>query len=184
MRIRFWRLFWGVILTLFGLGFLLNNLDWIEFGSFWKIVWPLIIIAIGIYLIYRKKRTDATSISETVEKVFGDLTINPQQIVEREAEYTLWFGDIELDLTKASFPEKEKNIKINLGFGDIKIKVPQGISLSAYGKCWAGDIQILNKKEEGIFPALEFSDLDYSSVSQKLRIKANAWFGSIVITRE
>jgi hypothetical protein len=47
------RILAGVLVMLVGSGFLLNNLfDWFSFNY----VWPLIIIAVGLYLIVRKPR--------------------------------------------------------------------------------------------------------------------------------
>ncbi|MBC8205196.1 hypothetical protein ISS30_06975 [bacterium] len=47
--------FWGVVLIIFGFIFLAENLRWID----WNIpFWPLLLIVVGAYLIYDKRRDD------------------------------------------------------------------------------------------------------------------------------
>jgi phage shock protein C len=56
--VRYWRreYFWPACLVLLGVYFLLNNL-----GLLWwlrgDIVWPIVVIAIGVWLIVRRTRT-------------------------------------------------------------------------------------------------------------------------------
>jgi hypothetical protein len=44
----------GVLILIIGLFFLLKNLGLIT-GHLWSILWPLLIIAIGLKLLFRKK---------------------------------------------------------------------------------------------------------------------------------
>jgi hypothetical protein len=46
----------GVLVLIIGLFFLLRNLGWIT-GDLWNILWPLIIIAIGFKMIFKKKHS-------------------------------------------------------------------------------------------------------------------------------
>lgn len=45
----------GIILIIIGIGFLLQNLGYIS-GSVWNIIWPIILIVLGLNLIFRQKR--------------------------------------------------------------------------------------------------------------------------------
>jgi hypothetical protein len=44
----------GIIILVIGLAFLLQNLGLIT-GNFWNILWPLILIAIGLSLLFRRR---------------------------------------------------------------------------------------------------------------------------------
>jgi uncharacterized integral membrane protein len=49
--------FWGIILLLFGVLFLLDNLDLMYF-DFWDFIgkwWPVILIVVGLSLIFKRK---------------------------------------------------------------------------------------------------------------------------------
>jgi fumarate reductase subunit C len=49
--------FWGIILLLFGVLFLLDNLDLMYF-DFWDFIgnwWPVILIVVGLSIIFKRK---------------------------------------------------------------------------------------------------------------------------------
>jgi phage shock protein PspC (stress-responsive transcriptional regulator) len=69
------QLFWGVVLVVLGIFFLLNRFDFFYFRFYnpwsytWRYVWPLIIIAFGIFLIIKKpfvgsKKTAAKAVEK------------------------------------------------------------------------------------------------------------------------
>jgi len=45
----------GLILIIIGIGFLLQNLGYIEEGV-WRIIWPVILVVIGLWILFRRKR--------------------------------------------------------------------------------------------------------------------------------
>ena len=52
------NLFWGLILILFGLLFMLDNFNMMDFGDFISTFWPVILIIIGVKIILDKKRSE------------------------------------------------------------------------------------------------------------------------------
>jgi phage shock protein PspC (stress-responsive transcriptional regulator) len=68
------QLFWGVILVVLGIFLLLNRFDFFYFRFYnpwtymWRYVWPLIIIAFGIFLLAKKPFVGGT---KTVSKAGG-----------------------------------------------------------------------------------------------------------------
>ena len=69
------QLFWGVVLVVLGIFFLLNRFDFFYFRFYnpwsytWRYVWPLIIVAFGIFLIVKKpfvggKKTAAKAVEK------------------------------------------------------------------------------------------------------------------------
>ncbi|MEW6456291.1 MAG: DUF5668 domain-containing protein [Acidobacteriota bacterium] len=44
----------GIFLVIIGAVFLLQNLGYIS-GSAWKIIWPLILIALGLSILFRRR---------------------------------------------------------------------------------------------------------------------------------
>jgi len=57
-----WRAFVGVVLVVFGAGFLLDQLEVIEFGALLSTWWPLIIIAIAIIQLVTRSVAPSVSI--------------------------------------------------------------------------------------------------------------------------
>ncbi len=61
----------GILLIFFGFIFLLQNFQLIYIGSLLSNFWPLILVAIGGWLIYNKKEVSVSSVKEVFEG-FGD----------------------------------------------------------------------------------------------------------------
>ncbi len=53
-----WRreYFWPAVLIVIGLYFLLSNLGWLSWLR-GDLVWPLLVVALGLWLIFRRART-------------------------------------------------------------------------------------------------------------------------------
>jgi hypothetical protein len=66
-------LFWGAILVLFGVLFLLDNFYILDFGDFIATYWPLILVAIGVKILldHRRQRAETEEI-ESVDPPISD----------------------------------------------------------------------------------------------------------------
>src|ERR1035437_1832178 len=148
----------GIILVILGALFLLDN-----YGLFWFNIhplifgwhsfffnvdfddfWPLILFAIGLWLILSRRerqinhtkftipgneKTAAdSSVFDTIDEVcvFNNVrkTINSTNF--KGGTITSIFGSVKLDLTSAILAPGENNLEINNIFSTIKIRVPQG----------------------------------------------------------
>ena len=184
----FWTVAFGILLILIGFLALLDSLDLIRFWPTLGKFWPLILVALGIWLLLRRtyfSQGDTLSIKEgkKYSKAFGNLRIDAKDMDPHGLDAEMGFGDIELNLTRASFSNRENVINLALGFGDIKVWVPGELKVSATGTCGAGDVDILGKHDDGLGNRVDHQDEGYEDAQKKLRIIAKLGFGDIRISR-
>jgi predicted membrane protein len=184
----FWTVVFGILLILIGLLALLDSLELIRFWPTLGKLWPLILVALGIWLLFRRSyfsSSDVLSIKEgkKYSKAFGNLRIDANNIDPHGLDAEMGFGDIEVNLSKANFSDRENVINLGLGFGDIKVWVPGEVKVSATGTCGAGDVDILGKHADGLGKRVDYQDEGYEIAQRKLKIIAKLGFGDIRISR-
>lgn len=184
----FWSVAFGILLILIGFLALLDSLELIRFWPTLGKLWPLILVAVGIWLLLRRSyffSSDKVYIKEgkKYSKAFGDLKIDAINMDPHGLDAEMGFGDIELNLTKASFSDRENIVNLALGFGDIKVWLPGEMKVSATGTCGAGDVDILGKHDDGVGNRVDYKDEGYETAQRKLKIIAKLGFGDIRVSR-
>ncbi len=178
----------GVVLILVGILALLDSLEVVSFWSALGRLWPLILIALGIWLLLKRDyfysdRKIEIKEGKRYSKAFGDLRIDAGGMDPHGLDVEMGFGDLELNLTKANLSDRESVVHLALGFGDIRVWVPSEVKLKASATCGAGDIDILGKFTDGLARSLDYQDEGYDSVQKRLKIFAKLGFGDIKISR-
>jgi predicted membrane protein len=187
-RKSFWTITFGILLVLIGLLALLDSLELIRFWPTLGKFWPLILVALGIWLLLRRSYFSSKDVlyikeGKKYSKAFGDLKIDAKDVDPHGLDAEMGFGDIEVNLTGASISDRENMIHLSLGFGDIKVWVPSEVKVSASGSCGAGEIDILGKHADGLGQRVEHQDEGYESALRKLKIITKLGFGDIRISR-
>lgn len=185
---NFWTIAFGIALILIGILALLDSLEFISFWSALGKLWPLILIGLGIWLLLKRSYftwDEKISIKEgkKYSKAFGDLKINASGMDPHGMDVEMGFGDLEVNLTKANFSDRDNVIHLALGFGDIKVWIPSEVKVKASASCGAGDIDILGKTADGLGRSVDYQDEDYDSVQKRLKILAKIGFGDIKISK-
>ncbi len=185
MRQRnFWTIVFAIVLILVGF---LALLDSLEIISFWWVLgklWPLILIALGIWLLLKRRHViwdEKVEIKQgkKYSKAFGDLKIDAGGMDPHGMDVEMGFGDLEVNLVRASLSEGENQVHLALGFGDIRVWMKVKLSAS----CGAGDIDLLGKTADGFGKTLEHVDEGYESAERKLNIFAKVGFGDVKLSR-
>lgn len=185
---NFWTIAFGIALILIGILALLDSLEFISFWSALGKLWPLILIGLGIWLLLKRSYftwDEKISIKEgkKYSKAFGDLKINASGMDPHGMDVEMGFGDLEVNLTKANFSDRDNVIHLALGFGDIKVWIPSEVKVKASASCGAGDIDVLGKTADGLGRSVDYQDEDYDSVQKRLKILAKIGFGDIKISK-
>ena len=193
-------LFWGSIIILIGILFLLDNFYMVDFGDLIATFWPVILIALGIKMLLDRRKQDRPPQEQTGGKfqpetqnydgqnsisennVFGDVVLKIKSEKFSGGSVNNVFGDIRIDLSEA-LPESDLIKLYTSGvFGDISIIAPSGISLKVNANSVAGDITIKGSRKDGLFPNLNYQDADFDQASRKIVIQSSLVFGSINIS--
>ena len=147
----------GVFLLVLGLIFLSATLDAIPWSGIWKL-WPLVLIAIGVSFIIRRRHSGAWwggSKQETTEDYFRSSVIfgGVDRIISSEnfkgGEITVLFGGAELDLRRVKVSPEGCTLSLTSIFGGVEIAVPSEWRVVVTGTPILGAIEDKTIRPEG-----------------------------------
>jgi predicted membrane protein len=185
------NLFWGMVLILLGLLFLLDNMGIANFSDVIRMYWPVILILWGISALFRKRRD--TSIHIDVEpthfaqdlfhrsNVFGNISMNIDSSNFKGGSISNVFGDCDVDLTKSVLADGEHLMRIHTIFGDTRILLPKEFAVSVTASVLLGDLKILEQSIEGFSKDIHLTTPDYQTAQKKLVLSITHIFGSVKI---
>jgi predicted membrane protein len=219
------RIFWGILLILVGGLFLLDRMDWLDFGDLigrfwpvvfillgvsillsnnfknvgsglffilfgafflllrlrvfdrevWNYVWPVAIIAAGLWLLLRPGRhPDKGAPSEVggedlnINQIFSGTARKIESQDFRGGKADVVFGSAEIDLRSARLAGGQATLILSAVFGSIEVFVPRDWQIVLEGTPVLGSIES-RKKGATIAP------------TETLTIKGSAVFGSIEV---
>jgi predicted membrane protein len=185
MRLK-WNIIFGLLLIALGAFFLLNEVfDWrADFGDIIGFFWPVALIILGVYLFRRswREREIPTGASRCT-KIFGDIKIEETNLGPGGIDAELGIGDVHLNFSRTSIPDGEHHIHVRLGIGDIKIIIPQGMSVSTRGSAGIGTVNLFDKTDSGLGVRLFFESEQYREARRKLLINTKVGIGDIALVR-
>ncbi|MDF1616466.1 LiaF transmembrane domain-containing protein [Petrocella sp. FN5] len=121
------------IMAIVGTIFLLRNLgfEYFEHLRFWDLIWPLVIILLGLWILTSKgprgmfgRNQVSEDMVENVVLFSGAETINLSQNFKGGNIFAM-FGGVDLDLRGAKIIEVPAKMDIFVAFGGVDIKVPE-----------------------------------------------------------
>lgn len=171
----------ALILIVLGLLFLAGNLGLLLLN--WNLLWPLILIFFGLWLIWRALSPSPKHRSGNVSWGMGSYRPDLAGKEIRRVEFSHGMGDFDLDLTHAIFPAGENFVHASHGLGDLTVIVPRDLAVRVQARTGMGDVFVLGKKSEGIGPSVEFHSDDYASAPRKLNLEANVGLGKVQVMR-
>ncbi len=152
MNFMFRRTFWGILIVLIGVLYIINNI----FGTnipVWNIFWPFVIIMVGISLLYghRGIKTESQIIFDE-----GDLEISSEN-----RDYSTVFGSSTYDFRKIKLNKKTINIEASTVFGATKILIDEKIPMRIKASSAFGGVKLPDGS------TVAFSEREYFTKSYK-----------------
>jgi predicted membrane protein len=160
------RLVAGLLLVIFGVGWLLETLDVGELP--WEIVLPAALIVVGVVLLVRSRSAEhqgtlvTTGIVLTILLVLGsavDVPIaggvgerdeRPTSLSGLRAEYRLGIGQLTLDLTGLpAFDGEARHVRARVGIGQLTVIVPEGTPVRVEARSGLGQVQVFDVEGSG-----------------------------------
>ncbi|HSA95251.1 MAG TPA: DUF5668 domain-containing protein [Acidobacteriota bacterium] len=188
--------YWPVIFILLGVSILLSNnfrnagagIFFVLFGAFfllirmrvfdralWHYVWPLVIIAVGLWILLRpawhpgkEKASPMTADDLNIGLVFSGTARKIESQSFRGGKAEVVFGSAEIDLRGAKLSGGQATLVLSAVFGGIEVIVPREWQVVLEGTPVLGSIES-HKKVSGAAP------------TETLTIKGSAVFGSIEV---
>jgi predicted membrane protein len=165
----------GVLL--FGLLLLISNL--FDF-DLWRFFWPLALISIGVFVIFRQTKTR----DETMAYFGFARDINRYTEWEiQDAEYWNFVADFDLDLSQASFPEGEAHWKAFGFVNELRLKIPSHIGAAVTTHAFFTERRIDGNKEDLILIPMDWQSDNFETAGEKLFIELNGFFNEVRITQ-
>ncbi|MEW9501660.1 cell wall-active antibiotics response protein LiaF [Jeotgalibacillus marinus] len=200
-------LFFGVFFTVYGGLLLLSYFLVVDFsyGDWWRL-WPLLFIVMAISIFtprgkvhvsygprkhYSHKKSayvdDHVSYKSNVNaKVFsiGDVKYNSDNWLLENMRVHKAIGDYYFDFSKAYVPEGETVLYVSGWIGDVKMLVPEELSVRVETSVKVGEIKIFDEKASGTAGNyLSYQSIDYDDAHKKVSIKIDLGIGDARITR-
>lgn len=188
----------GVLLMVFGLGWLLRVAGAIEMG--WESLLSVVLIVLGVGMaITARARTGGilmvlgiflTISLATTSSVgeIGELSLRqhltPTTLTELEDEYRLIGGSFRLDLRQYPFPAGETTVDVNIGGGEIRVVIPEGVAVDVDAELGGGEIRLLdNEQVDGGGITDTYTDSNYEDAERRLRLNLSGGGGQIRVSR-
>jgi predicted membrane protein len=155
----------GVIILIAGLVLLLGSVTGIHL---WRFIWPLALIALGLYFVLRPRLVSSGSSIDL--HLLGDVhRRGPWQVEDQE----LWviIGDVELDLSEATIPSGETRIRVYGLVGDVDLRVPPDVAVSVTSYALLSDVDALGRKEDVFLAPFRHVSEDYESAERRIALQ-------------
>jgi predicted membrane protein len=169
----------GVLLTLIGTFFLLQNLGYGLFS--WANFWPFLIIAAGAAMIWGRfdmpelRPGPAESGENTVHAfaLFGGIERRVHTNSFKDGQITAMFGGVEMDFRSADIEGEEATIYMDAIFGGIELLIPD-----RWVARWEGQNIFGGYSDETRAP---LPDVPGAPAKKRLVLRGRAMFGGISI---
>lgn len=142
----------------------------------WAVLFPLILIGLGLWAIFRPKLGgEGSNIDFTL---LGDMRRRPTGVLENK-EYWLIIGDLDMDLTSVEIPAGETTIRV-VGFvGDLNFILPTDAAISMTAGAIAVDAKIDGHKQEGVFVPVHYESPGYLHAERRLRLDISMFVADV-----
>jgi predicted membrane protein len=168
----------GIFFILFGAFFLLLKLHIFEHlfeKPIWDYLWPIAIIAVGLWLLLRPAwhphKNEASAVGGddlSISQVFSGTARKVESQNFRGGKADVVFGSAEIDLRNAKLAGGQATLVLSVVFGGIEVYVPRDWQVVLEGSPVLGSID--SHKKAATVPA-----------TQTLTVKGSAVFGSIEV---
>jgi len=186
-------LFWGVILIIIGFLFLFDQWNWLEVGD----LWPLIIIAVGVYYIIKSPSSydngrsrpsgfgDQTITSDSQQVNYsnsmGDIKVKVTSRKFQGGTIRTTFGTVRVDVQDIDIESGESILRLETTFGEIKILPPRNVAFMVEASNTAGDITFFNETKSGWRQETTYKSDTFDSAQKRLKITASLVFGDLKV---
>ena len=188
----------GVLLVLFGLGWLLDS------TGVWHISWgaalPIALIAVGALLVLGSATprhgglvalgvvlTVVLAVTTTLNVPIGDrvgtFVDRPAAIGQVQREYRVALGDQTLDLRDVAFPSGTTAIKASTAVGQLVVNVPADVGVTIHFAVGVGNATILGQAYSWNNVDETYTSDNYASATTKLQLDLAVGVGNIEVRR-
>lgn len=166
-RVRSGRLVAGLLLVLFGVGWLLEVLDVLDFP--WDVLLPIVLILVGVAIVVASRSgarpggliavgivlTGVMVIGSAIDFPLGggvgERLERPATVSELREEYVLGIGQLTVDLTDLSAGAlgADAHTRVRIGVGQLVVIVPEELPVLVFARATVGNVRVFEDEEGG-----------------------------------
>jgi lia operon protein LiaF len=184
LTVRRWdstQVFFALVLIVVGALLLFGNLG--LFALNWDLVWPVILILFGLWLVSRAFVPSTNYGGSIPSWGWGEYAPDLSGKEIRRESFSHGFGDFDLDLTRAVIPAGESFVRVSHGFGDMTVIVPRDLAVRVHASAGMGEVSLFGEDSGGVAPSRTFQTEDYAGAASKLTLDASVGFGEVKVIR-
>lgn len=142
--------------------------------SIWAVLWPLIIILLGVILITSSGTNSKIKFSFVLENDFGECDFSNENI------YT-FVNETSMDFTDCQLPEGETRLQYFSFVTEMDITLPKDAAFSISMSGFVNETQINGSKKDLIFSPAQYTSPNYSIANKRLRIEVLSFVNDLTI---
>jgi lia operon protein LiaF len=155
--------------------FLSKNLGLVDWNvSFGSLFWPLFLVWIGIQMVTKR------SGSHHIHSSIGEMNLN-QPWTLTDNTYSMWVGEITIDVSKAFIPETNSHLEVTALAGECTIIVPAELGIAVNADMLAGEINILDQCDNGVMRQTRFKSSNWDVAEKRLTIDIRMKAGEVTV---
>jgi predicted membrane protein len=177
----------GVLLIVLGAFFLLDATGAVSLNALFSNLWPVALILLGAYMIFRPRIGKSFSGSTDEEQdqtdsihmsnIFGDVSLRITSPAFRGGSASTILGKVEVDCREGGVADGEYRLTASSVLGGVTVLVPPNTPVSVSAQTLIGSTQVFDKEQKGIAATLSYESPGYASAARKLRIDVSQVLG-------
>lgn len=186
-------------MILFGVLFLFDNLNVLDFGDVMRNFWPLILVAVGVKIILSRRSTADAGVSPaggeasfsagstystdylSENRFIGDTHLQINSKAFQGGTASNFIGDVSLDLSGIALAEGQRNLTVSGFIGDVTLVAPKNVPYAIHASLTIGDLVMFGRKEDGFGLNRVYKSPEFDAAITRLNIRVSFFIGDIKI---
>lgn len=199
------RMWWGVLLIVLGILFILDDHSKLHISEVLLSLWPVVIIGVGVFLILHARRpvdestlitapladigfgrrmVETAASSVRVGNIFGEVRSRVEARNFTGGSLSTVMGSVTVDLTKAALATGEHVLKVDSVMGSVIVRMPRGMAYAVTADGVAGTVRVVDVVRNGFFPSVHRVSDGYREAPERLNLDLSTVFGEVRVERE
>lgn len=166
-----------VAIVLIGVGALFLTGNILGFNA-WRMLWPAMLIGAGLWVITRQGKANPEL--PNADQWVGEVR-HRETGMANSKQFWLGAGDVDIDLTGATFPAGVTTYRVSGLVADVDVKVPAHVGVRASFSGVAGDLTLDKQNADIVFGTGVLDSANYASAERKLHLDASHIAGDITV---
>ncbi|MBK7256863.1 MAG: hypothetical protein IPI01_03405 [Ignavibacteriae bacterium] len=194
------RVWWGVLLIVLGILFILDEHSKFHISAVLLSLWPVAIVGAGVYLIMHARRPVDESALETapladigigrrvvetasssirVANVFGEVRSRVEARNFTGGSLSTVMGIATADLTRAALAPGEHSLKVDTVMGSVIVRLPRGMAYTVTADGVMGTVRAGTAVRNGFFPSVHYVSEGYRDAASRIHLDLSTVFGEV-----